>query len=587
MKRAGAAAILLLGALLLLPWGGPSTAEAGHLRIALSVRPTSFEPLHAIYTVNQARFRQVYETLVEPDYRSSELRFRGLLAESWEASEDLRTWTFHLRPDARFHDPGEPPLWPGGSRPVTAADAAWCFLRLADASISSVSWFALEDLIEGLDAFHDATREGRRPGVRDLPFGDPGLQVPGLEVLDEQTLRIHLVRGGGDLLPRLASAFCVLYPWEAVARGDLKAVPVGSGPFQLELPGSSEVARFRRTPGWRGQEDLGETLPRIERLTLTWVAEGATRTGLFETGRLDRLVLEPDSLHRFLDGEVLHPRWQEKGYRLQSSPWPSTSMFLFNLADPVLGEFPGDPEGNRRRRALREAVARAFPYGRWQSIVRLGSMAVPARSFLPPVLPEARGAPAAPWRSRDLGEVARLLEEAGYPGGEGLPVLHIDLGSQGSLARRSAEVLRQGFREAGIPVEVRLHDFQGQQERIARGEAQIFDRGWHFDWADASNLLATFTGGQAFGGSNRANFVDAEYDRLFAEYLRRPPGPARTRLAHRMLEILHERIPGIPVDHSRVWFVLSPRVQGVAPHAFDPYAFKYYRLQAPAAAAGE
>ena len=50
------------------------------------------------------------------------------LAASWEASEDLKTWTFHLRAGVKFHN----------GKPLDAADVVFTYTRLRDKENASV-----------------------------------------------------------------------------------------------------------------------------------------------------------------------------------------------------------------------------------------------------------------------------------------------------------------------------------------------------------------------------------------------------------------------------------------------------------------
>ena len=141
---------------------GPSIRqpEAGQVRLALATEPFSFDPLHADSTSNQVSQRQVLETLLEYHPTARPPSLQGLLAKSWSASEDGATWEFTLREDALFHDPESPPLWPGGTRRVEPKDVLESWLRHADAREQSHGWWAFEGLIEGLDAFREATSRG-------------------------------------------------------------------------------------------------------------------------------------------------------------------------------------------------------------------------------------------------------------------------------------------------------------------------------------------------------------------------------------------------------------------------------------------
>lgn len=90
---------------------GSSESEIGSdgdstvLRTAYQADIGSFDPDNNFEVAGLGAINAVYEGLVEYEPESTELT--GLLAESWEVSDDGTTYTFDLRDDVTFHD-GEP-----------------------------------------------------------------------------------------------------------------------------------------------------------------------------------------------------------------------------------------------------------------------------------------------------------------------------------------------------------------------------------------------------------------------------------------------------------------------------------------------
>ncbi len=87
-------------------------------------------------------------------------------AASWQRSADSRTWTFHLRADAR---------WSNGA-PVTADDFVYSWRREVDPRTASGYAQALAPIVNGLDI-----ALGRRPP-----------ETLGVEANDAHTLTVHL-----------------------------------------------------------------------------------------------------------------------------------------------------------------------------------------------------------------------------------------------------------------------------------------------------------------------------------------------------------------------------------------------------------
>ncbi len=553
--------------------------EAGgrNARFALASEPTSFDPLAAETTANQVIQRQVYEGLVEYDYLARPYRVTPLLAESWSVAEDGRRWRFELRPDALFHDPQQPPLWPGGSRPVLAQDVLESWLRMADARLPATGYWAMQGLIEGLDEFHRQTAgtlaEAEAAMTNALEHG-----LPGLRVLGPRRLEVRLTRPDRDFLLRLASAYFAVYPAETVARG-INNQPVGSGPFLLAewIPRSQAV--FRAVPGWRGQTGPGgRALPQLDEVRFTTILENSTRTLMFRRGEIDRLPPLQDAFHDLIDGRQPSAELREQGVSLQILAPAGLTMIAFNMDDPQVGSIPGDLAGNRRRRLLRQAIARAYPFARWHRIIRNDAWAEAATTFIPPGFSESVGMPSSPYRTPDLDEARRLLAAAGWPGGAGAPRLQYELSGTDPVSQASGEIFAEGMRAIGLEVDLVPNTFAALQAKAARGEAQIFARGWTMDWADPANLLELFYGPNRAPGINRCNYDNPVYDRLL-EALPSASAPRRRALVHVMLGLLNEELPAIPIDHRRGYMLVQPWLRDMEVHPFDPFACKYYRIE--------
>jgi peptide/nickel transport system substrate-binding protein len=98
--------------------GGSETGavtEGGILRIGTTNYIDSFNPWNFIESQAFNAFIMVYPQLVQYDYQDGEYVIAGDLAESWETSEDGKTWTFHLKSGTKWSD----------GQPLTADDVVW------------------------------------------------------------------------------------------------------------------------------------------------------------------------------------------------------------------------------------------------------------------------------------------------------------------------------------------------------------------------------------------------------------------------------------------------------------------------------
>ena len=100
--------------------------------------------------------------------------------------------------------------------------------------------------------------------------------------------------------------------------------------------------------------------------------------------------------------------------------------------------------------------------------------ALPARTFLSPVIPGSASMPASRWNRKDLHQAKTLLAEAGYPGGKGLPPLDFLVAGTGALSRTIGDLYRASAKEIGVELIPVLLPYHEQLLRIRSGQAAVF-----------------------------------------------------------------------------------------------------------------
>ena len=132
-------------------------------------------------------------------------------------------------------------------------------------------------------------------------------------------------------------------------------------------------------------------------------------------------------------------------------------------------------------------------------------------------------------------DARRLLAEAGYPNGldakTGEPlVLNFDVTARGPEARSALDWYVRQFAKLNIQLVLRATDYNRFQEKIRKGNAQIFEWGWHADYPDPENFLFLLHGAQGkvrTQGENASNYVSPEFDRLFEKMKNMPNSAER------------------------------------------------------------
>ncbi len=597
MRRASRLTSLLIGTACL--WAGGCAREPEpDARFVCPAEIKGFDPAYTSDSYAAGAQFQVYEPLLEIHPLKRPFELMPCLAESMpEASPDHMTFTFRIRGDAPFQDD---PCFPGGKgRKVTAQDFVWCIKRLMAVPDSQVNWL-FAGKVKGLDDW--AARAGKRlEGLfdhrnRHFPFESPQMrdlvdeEVPGLRALDDRTLRIELSEPYPQLLWALTMA--LVYPHEAVERYgvEFQNHPVGTGPYHVdEFWIFDRRITFERNPTWHGQtyptegapgdreagllDDAGRPLPFLDRVEFVVIRESQPRWLEFEEGRLDRIDVEREIWQRAMtDDGRLRPDLAAKGIRFQKELMGNVAYIGFNMEDPVVGT----PAGERGRK-LRQAMSLAYDADRWIEIMRNGHWGVPALNPIPPNVwgyVDERS----PYARRDLGRARKLLEEAGYPGGAGVPKLVYELSGADAVTRNGAELFKIAMKDVGIDVEVSTNSWDQFLAKVNDKKAQIFGMSYSQDYPDAQDFLQLFYGPNEAPGPNGTNYKNPEYDGLYKRMCTMEPGPDRDAVIRRMVAILNEDCPWIYEDVRTNYSWTQPWLRNFKYSDINPWMFKYCRV---------
>lgn len=157
------------------------------------------------------------------------------------------------------------------------------------------------------------------------------------------------------------------------------------------------------------------------------------------------------------------------------------------------------------------------------------------------------------------------MAEAGYPNGRdsatGKPlILYLDINGVGPNYQASLDWYVKQFARIGVQLEVRNADYNRFQERMFKGQEQLFYWGWFADYPDPENFLFLLYGPQARArsqGDNDSNYENSEYDSLYRRMRDLPDGPQRQAVIDKMVQI---------VQQDAVWmFGVFPGNTGASP----------------------
>ena len=493
--------------------------------------------------------RQVYSTLVAYAYLERPYKLEPDLLEAMPTlSPDKLTLTFHLRRGVRFIDS---PCFPGGKgRELTSDDVLYSLKRYADGNINSKSWFAMQGAVVGLDDYRAATVKAG-PGADLTPR-----EVAGLHKVDAYTFTIRLTHPNALFLYALAMAPTSVVPHEAVQfyKDRFALNPVGTGPFmatrQLDRKGVIRLVRnpnYYRTypsvgePGDAAKgllRDAGKRLPLVDELEMPLIEEQQPAALKFLRGELDWRPMDRANFSKMVrrdaDGAFrLAPEFAGR-FAISDVPSLETDYILVNMRDPVLG-------GNK---LLRQALAAAFDAQAYIDVLfngrgrRLGSL-------VPYDLPGNERETGAVARPHDLALARKLLAQAGYPGGQGLPPLTISFFQTHVAAHNEFDLLKAQLAAIGVQAKGVFMDQPTFTKAAENGNYQLASFGWEADYPDPEDFYQLLYGRNAPPASNWTGYANPAYDKAYEASRFMANGPERLAYLRTMNALIADDVPMI------------------------------------------
>ncbi len=453
-------------------------------------------------------------------------------AERWEVNEDGTTYTFYLRPEAR---------WSNGD-PVTAGHFVFALRRLVDPATAAFYAQFLEDVVN----------------ASDIVAGEKAPETLGVEAGDDLTLKLYLDRPTPYVLSLLThpSTFPV-HPGSVAEHGDAFARPgrlLSNGAYVLEdLKPGSVVSLTRNEHYWNNARTS------IDRVTYHILTEDMAELNRYRAGELHITSIVP--------ADAFESVKQQYADQLRVAPSLGVYYYGYNLTK---APFRNAPE-------LRQALSMAIDRDVLVEKI-LGRGEKPAYSWVPPGISNYEP-PVMSFTSltqEERNNVARrLLAEAGY--GPDNP-LEFELRYNTSDMHRRIAVAVQGMWRDALGVEATLvnEEFQVLLANMrAREITQVFRSSWLGDYNDAHTFLSIM---QSDSSSNMPGYASLDYDALMDRAAAQADLESRRRyLEEAERELLADHAV-IPLYFYVRQHLVSPAVRGWGDNILDYHYSQHLSL---------
>ncbi|MBT3964933.1 MAG: ABC transporter substrate-binding protein [Candidatus Thioglobus sp.] len=500
------------------------------------------------------------------------------------------------------------------TRELVASDFVHQIKRLANPLLHSPIFSLMAERIVGLSELNTTLTNEKHKGFVDLePY-----HLEGVKVLDKYRYSIKVKGIQEQFLYWLAMPFFTAVPPEAdrfysqAGLIDKNIIldwyPIGTGPFQLSVNNPNKEMILERNLNFHGEYypkfgqksdienglllDQGKKLPFLNKVHFLLEKETTPYWNKFLQGYYDQSGISSDNFDQAIEVRekgktILADRMSNKNIRLLTSDSTSIYYTAFNMLDSVVGGY------SESAKKLRQAISIAINEEESISIFRNGRGRVahgpiPAGIFghiddyNPFVYEKINGVV----KRKDIAQAKDLLAQAGY--GDGIDpktnkplVLYFDTTATDADDQSNLDWIRKQFKKLGIQLVVRPSSYNRLQDKMSKGQTQLFGLGWNADYPDPENFLFLLYGKNSkveTGGENASNYQNSSFDALFEKMKNMPNSTERQAVINKMVLILREDAPWIWGFIPKSYGLYHEWLTNSKPHAMARNTLKYLRI---------
>jgi len=413
---------------------------------------------------------QLFNGLVQLD---TALNIKPCIAKYWTISEDAKTYTFNLRNDVYFHK--HELFGKDSTRLVVAKDFEYSLNRLRDDKVAAPgSWV--------LNKVHD------------------------FKAINDTIFQIELKQPFPAFIGLLTMKYCSVVPKEIVEHygNSFRSNPIGTGPFKFKRWEENIKLVLRKNELYFEKDALGNTLPYLEAITLTFLPDKQSEFLQFAQGNIDYVSgLDASYKDEILTANGKLRDLYAKDVNMIRGPYLNTEYLGFYL-DSKTPEIQSE--------LIRKAINYGFDRKKMMIYLRNGIGNPANGGFIPIGLAghkESIGYTYQPEKAKQL--VEQFKKESGISNPQ------ITLTTTNNYLS-FCEFIQQELEKTGLSIKVDVMPEASLRSARSNGKVDMFRSSWVADYLDAENYLSIFYSKNfAPNGSNYFHFKEELVDSLYNE----------------------------------------------------------------------
>lgn len=510
-------------------------SKAENFTFVVAADPETFDTAKMTGAPEGRIAMQLFEGLLVPGPTTEGLDdpadlMRPGVAKSYDVSEDGKTYTFHLRDDAK---------WSNGD-PVTSADFVYSWKRILTPDFPA-DYDSMLFVIKGAEAYKKSKDEA------------PDWESVGIRAPDAHTLEVELINPT-PYFPELIAFYTFFpVPQKVVEEfGNDWTRPeniVTNGAYELASYVDQKEIKLKKSPNYWDADNVA-----IEEATVRIIPDLNAVTNAYRADELHwtGTTLPVSQIAEF----ITHPDYRR-------DPLLGVYYFRVNVSDE------DSPLANADvRRALSLATDR-------DSLVEdvLSGLYEAADSYVPKNMPGYESTTKVGYDAR---KAAELLKKAGYgEGGKPLPKITFLYNSDENHKLVAESIQKQWKSNLGVDIELVNKEWKIYLDDIDNLNYDIARAGWIGDYNDPMTFLGMFKTGD---GNNDTGWSSAEYDALLEAASTEADPDKRVKILQEAETILVQDGPIIPIYFYTNNVLVSRDIKGLEPHNRDIHLLKYMSL---------
>ena len=455
------------------------------------------------------------------------------VAEKWEISEDGKTYTFHLRDNAKWSD----------DTPVTAGDFVYAWRRAVNPATGSEYAFILYP-VKNAEAIAGGTEKN--------------IETLGIKAIDDRTLQVELNSPTPYFLDLLTHYTSYPVPQKTVEQyGDKWTQPgniVSNGAYHLSKWKAQSDIIAEKSPTYWNKDQVS-----IDKVIYYPTESTATAFARYRAGEVDYV--------ESLTSEDLETARKQFADQLHIDPYLGIYWIGFNTGKPPL------KDNVKLREALSIAIDRQTIIDK---ITKAGQ--IPAYGLVPPSTKNSD--PYQPEngkldRKAQIERAKALYAEAGY---SKYKPLKISLTYNTSEAHKKIMVAIAAMWKQVLGVETELvnQEWKVMLSNFTQGNIEAYRYGWIGDYNDPYTFLEVF---QKSSAMNYSKFSSDAYDAKLKEASQTQDLAARAKLLQEAEKMVVDDYAFAPLYYYVTVRLLKPQFKGYAANPTGTLRTQYLHIE--------